>query len=105
MLEVSAYIAMLIVLVSFTMKDMVKLRILNSIACAIFVVYGIAHDTMPIVVMNISVILINVYYLIKTKRTTKIFEGSKPLTGFEADVLSETLSKTSKSTPTLPGRK
>lgn len=65
MLEISAYIAMILVLVSFTMKDMVKLRILNSIACAIFVVYGIAHDTMPIVMMNISVILVNVYYLIK----------------------------------------
>lgn len=105
MIEYLGYLGMIIVLYSFTMKDMAKLRILNSIACAIFVVYGIAHDTMPIVVMNILVILINAFFLFKTKRTTKIFEGSKPLTGFEADVLNETLSKTSKSTPTLPGRK
>jgi uncharacterized protein with PQ loop repeat len=67
MIEVFGYIGMIIVLFSFTMKDMMKLRILNSIACAIFVVYGIMHETIPIVIMNILVILINVFYVLKEK--------------------------------------
>ncbi len=112
MVEILGYVAMIIVLVSFTMKDMMKLRMLNSIACAMFVVYGIIHETTPIVIMNILVILVNVFYLIKERMEKKFYKESifnsgkmKPLTGFEADVLNETLNKTSKSNPTLPGRK
>lgn len=67
MVEILGYFGMIIVLFSFTMKDMAKLRILNSIACAIFVFYGIMHGTIPIVIMNVLVILINVYYIISNK--------------------------------------
>jgi hypothetical protein len=66
MIEIFGYIGMIIVLLSMSMKDIIKLRIWNSVACAIFVVYGIAHGTLPIVAMNVLVILINVYYIIKT---------------------------------------
>jgi hypothetical protein len=63
MIEFLGYIGMIIVLVSFTMRNMLRLRILNSIACGIFVFYGIMHGTVPIVIMNILVILINLYYI------------------------------------------
>jgi len=67
MIEIWCYISMIVVLASMMMKDMKKLRITNSIACAMFVVYGLIHETYPIVIMNILVILINLYQLKKNK--------------------------------------
>ncbi len=67
MIEALGYVASVIVLISFLMKDMKKLRILNSIACVMFVVYGISHNTFPVIAVNVMVIIINVYYLIKNK--------------------------------------
>ena len=57
---------MIIVLISVTMKDVKKLRITNSIACAMFIVYGIQLHAYPIVIMNSLVIVINLWRL-KTK--------------------------------------
>ena len=67
MIEIWGYISMIVVLASMMMKDMKRLRITNSIACAMFVVYGLIHETYPIVIMNILVILINLYQLKKNK--------------------------------------
>ena len=58
---------MIVVLVSMTMDNIKNLRIVNSIACAMFVIYGIALGATPIVVMNILVIVINLYRLSKGK--------------------------------------
>ncbi len=58
------YIAMASLLVSFMMKDVTKLRIINSIGCAFFVIYGFMLATAwPIVVTNSAIICINFYYL------------------------------------------
>lgn len=58
---------MIIVLISMMMENMKTLRILNSIACAMFVVYGYLHGAYPVVLMNIIVIVINLIKLKKGK--------------------------------------
>jgi uncharacterized protein with PQ loop repeat len=63
--EIFGYISMLVVIWSMTMKDMKWLRIVNSISCSMFIVYGFLMMAYPLVVMNSIVILINVYRLIK----------------------------------------
>jgi len=47
------------------MKDMKRLRIINSIGCLMFVIYGLYMQTYPIVAMNIVVILIHFWRLYK----------------------------------------
>ena len=47
------------------LKNIKTLRMLNSIACAMFIVYGVAHETYPVVIMNFLVIVINLYQLKK----------------------------------------
>ena len=64
-IEVFGYISMIIALVSMMMKDIKTLRIVNSIACAMFVVYGFILGAYPIVIMNILVIIINVHQILK----------------------------------------
>ena len=65
MLEIFGYSASVIVIVSIFMKDMIKFRFLNTIACVMFVIYGFLHEAIPIVIMNTAVIIINAYYLIQ----------------------------------------
>lgn len=58
------YAAMLTLLVSFLMKDVKNLRIINSVGCGLFVVYGFMLSTSwPIVITNSAIICINFYYL------------------------------------------
>lgn len=59
------YIAMATLFVSFMMKDISKLRIINSIGGGFFVTYGVLLDmSWPIIIANSSIIGINVYYLL-----------------------------------------
>lgn len=68
MTEIIGYIASAIVLISFLMKNIVKLRIINSIGCMIFIVYGILLNfSIPIILTNSVIVGINIYFLIKTK--------------------------------------
>ena len=63
------YLAMAILLVSFMMKDVTKLRIINSVGGAFFVVYGILLATSwPIIITNSAIICINFYYLFVRKK-------------------------------------
>lgn len=67
--EVIGYLAMLTLLVSFLMKDVVKLRLINTLGCFVFVVYGFLLDiSWPIVITNVSIMSINIYYLIQFRR-------------------------------------
>ncbi|MDB4589113.1 YgjV family protein [Flavobacteriaceae bacterium] len=66
--ELVGYAAMLVLLVSFLMKDIRRLRTLNTIACALFVVYGFLLETSwPIIISNASIFGINLYYLFLKK--------------------------------------
>lgn len=57
------YLAMTVLLVSFMMKNVTKLRVINSIGCLFFVIYGSLTSQYPIVITNAAIILINFYYL------------------------------------------
>jgi hypothetical protein len=62
------YAAMAALLLSFMMKDVNKLRIVNSIGCVLFVAYGFMLQTSwPIIISNGSIVFINLYYLVIKK--------------------------------------
>lgn len=64
--EYVGYLASIIVLISFLMKDFIKLRIVNSVGCALFVVYGfLLNQSLPIIITNGAIIGINIFYLTK----------------------------------------
>jgi len=63
------YIASFLVLISFLMKDIKKLRGINSIGCFAFVIYGVLLDwSYPIIVTNLAIFFIN---------TTAFFKAPK----------------------------
>ncbi|KAB1068214.1 uroporphyrinogen decarboxylase [Tamlana haliotis] len=63
------YLASAVLLVSFLMKSVVKLRIVNSVGCLLFVFYGIAltPSSLPIIITNSAIMCINFYYLFLKK--------------------------------------
>lgn len=67
--ELTGYAAMATVLVSFLMKSVIKLRIINSVGCLIFIIYGFLLEpySWPIIITNTFIFGINIYYL-KFKR-------------------------------------
>jgi len=61
------YAAMIALMISFTVKDIKKLRIINTIGCILFVVYGFMIHSWPIIITNAFITLVNLYYLLKNK--------------------------------------
>lgn len=67
--DIIGYIGSIAVLVSFLMKNIKALRIINTIGCAFFVVYGILlNNSIPIIFTNTAIVGINVYYLSKMRK-------------------------------------
>jgi len=64
------YLASLVLIVSFMMKNVSTLRIINSIGAILFVVYGIMLNiSWPIIITNVFILFANIYYLFFKKNT------------------------------------
>jgi uncharacterized protein with PQ loop repeat len=64
--EIIGYTASLLVLISFLMKDIRSLRLINSVGCSLFVVYGVLLNfSWPIIFTNTAILLINFRALAK----------------------------------------
>jgi uncharacterized protein with PQ loop repeat len=62
------YSAMVLLLLSFLMREIKQLRRLNSIACLLFVIYGFMLSTAwPVIISNAAILGINLYYLFLKK--------------------------------------
>ncbi|GAA4292443.1 uroporphyrinogen decarboxylase [Aestuariibaculum suncheonense] len=61
------YAAMATLLLSFLMKAVTKLRIVNSIGCLLFVIYGFMLEpaAKPIIITNAAILCVNLYYILK----------------------------------------
>lgn len=60
------YLASLALMISFLMKNIKALRIVNSIGCLLFVVYGFMLATSwPIIITNAFILGVNIFYLVK----------------------------------------
>ncbi|TWO31671.1 uroporphyrinogen decarboxylase [Seonamhaeicola sediminis] len=55
------------VLLSFLMKSVTKLRFVNALGCIFFIVYGflLLPISKPIIITNVAIFGINIYYLLK----------------------------------------
>jgi uncharacterized protein with PQ loop repeat len=61
--EIVGYIASAIVLLSFLMKKMKNLRLVNTVGCIAFILYGTLINSIPLIVTNAVIVLIHMYYL------------------------------------------
>jgi len=63
LVEWTGYAAMILLMISFLMKDIKKLRIINTLACLLFVIYGFMLNAWPIIISNAFIAFVNLYYL------------------------------------------
>lgn len=76
-IEAIGYTGSALVLISFLMVSVVKLRIVNSIGSIIFTVYAFIIHSYPTAIMNLCLVLINIYHLVKmsnTKESTRSYD-------------------------------
>ncbi|WPC75625.1 YgjV family protein [Vibrio porteresiae] len=70
-IEIMGYAASIMVALSLTMKDIVKLRIINFIGCVLFCIYASIIGAWPVVATNAFIAVVNIYYLAKLKQANK----------------------------------
>ncbi|HSQ88123.1 YgjV family protein [Romboutsia sp.] len=70
-IEWVGYAASISVAISLTMTNIVRLRIINSIGCLLFVIYGLYLGAYPVALANGIIVLINIYNLYKLQSSNK----------------------------------
>ncbi len=68
MTEILGWVATALVLLSFTIQDMRRLRLVNLLGCILWIVYGFILMIKPVIFVNMSILIIHSYWLIKNKR-------------------------------------
>ncbi|GAB2773616.1 uroporphyrinogen decarboxylase [Salinimicrobium soli] len=72
------YLASFFVLLSFLMRNIITLRYVNSVGCLFFVAYGILLDSWPVIITNVAIVMVNVYYLFINKKEHVPADDVKP---------------------------
>jgi len=62
-IEYIGYLASAFVAISFTLKNINSLRIVNSLGCISFIAYGYYIDSIPVIITNAFIVMVNIYYL------------------------------------------
>ncbi len=69
MTEILGWVATAVVLLSFTVQDMRKLRFVNLVGCLLWIGYGFILMSKPVIFVNISIALIHSYWFIKNRKS------------------------------------
>lgn len=70
-IEIIGWLATTGTLLSFAVKDMYKLRLINGISSLIWISYGILKMDNPIIVINSAVILMHLHWFYTNKNESK----------------------------------
>jgi hypothetical protein len=71
--ELIGYAASVLVAVSLMMRSVLRLRVINLIGAATFLVYGLLISAYPIAAVNGVIVGINLYYLREMRQTENYF--------------------------------
>ena len=69
MIDIIGYIGMVLILYSFTITDMRKLRLVNSIGSIFWIIYGLGIMAGPTIMVNSCVLCIHLHWFYKNRKT------------------------------------
>jgi GNAT superfamily N-acetyltransferase len=72
--ELIGYVASILVAISLMMSSIWRLRIINLLGAATFAIYGVLITSYPVAIVNIFIVLVNLYYLRGMMRTEEFFK-------------------------------
>ena len=68
--QIAGYLGSLVLVVSFMLKNITHIRIVNLIGCILLVVYGVMLGMLwPIIIPNATIALVQIYYLFFSKKS------------------------------------
>jgi NADH:ubiquinone oxidoreductase subunit 6 (subunit J) len=68
MIDIIGYIGTILILYSFTIENIFKLRLVNSIGSIVWIIYGLGIMAGPTIVVNSCVLCIHTYWFIKHRK-------------------------------------
>jgi len=66
-IEGLGYVATIVTLISMMVKDMVYLRVINSVGCLLWIGYGMLSESIPVLIVNTVILGIHIFKLIELK--------------------------------------
>lgn len=69
MIETLGWIATAVVVGSFAIQDVKKLRIVNTAGSLRWIAYGFLKQDNPVIFVNISIVLMHTYWFIKNRKS------------------------------------
>ncbi len=69
--ECVGYVASVLVAVSLTLANIRALRVVNLAGALVFTVYGILVSAYPVAVVNGFIVLVNIFYLVRSEKKTE----------------------------------
>lgn len=73
-IELAGYLGSVLVVVSMLMSSVVKLRIINTAGSIISATYALIIQSYPLALMNICLIIINIYNLARLLRSNEPYD-------------------------------
>lgn len=74
-IEWIGYVASFFVAASFTFKKIKTLRIVSIIGCIFFVIYGYLIGSIPVMITNSFITIMNIYFLLKNDKPIPLDRG------------------------------
>ncbi|MBO4420104.1 MAG: YgjV family protein [Oscillospiraceae bacterium] len=71
-LQAVGYFSTVLILISFLMTSVLKLRLVNLVGSAIFVVFAFLTKSYPTAIMNVGLCIINIYFIIRLLRSKRL---------------------------------
>ena len=72
--EIIGYVASCLLLLAMMMTSVVKLRILNTIGCILYIVYGLFIGSYPVALMNAAIACVNIVHICRSLFSKHTFE-------------------------------
>ncbi len=73
-IELIGYLGSILVLISMLMSSVIKLRIINTVGSIIFTFYAFIIQTYPTAILNVILVGVNIYNIIKLLKSTKQYD-------------------------------
>ena len=70
-IEMIGYLGSVLVLISFLMSSVVKLRVINAVGSLVFAGYALIIHSYPTALMNFCLVGLNIYYLVRLRHPDK----------------------------------
>jgi len=72
--EIVGYVGSVVIAISLSMGDVLRLRVINMVGASIFASYGFLVDAYPVAALNSFIVLVNIYHLGRMWRDRSYFE-------------------------------